>query len=100
YPRLREERFEDVRRFDFARRGHLAPRQIETAGNMARTQSRARLGGLATKPGRRARIKNLRRTGLACLPHIAGIGNGCAVEIRGEPVRRAPHWALFEAPPF
>ena len=88
---LREERFDFVRRFDLALRDHLAPRQIETAGNMARAQSGARLGGLAAKPRRGARIENLRRTGFACLPHLFGIGDGGAVEIHGEPAGQGLH---------
>src|ERR1700730_14118866 len=100
HPSLRHEGLDFVVRFNLAGLDHLAPRQVETAGNMARAQSGTRLGFHASESRGRSGIEDLGRTGFACPLHRFGTGNGGAVEIHGVGPRHAPHKSLFDRAPL
>jgi len=98
-PACAEERFEDVRRFDFAAAATSAPRQIETAGIwLSAIRGAARRRRHENRPPRAHQESAPNRSRLPSAHRR--LRQRLRVEIRGEPARCAVHWALFEAPPF
>src|SRR5579875_979764 len=91
-----KEHFDFFHWFDFSICDHLAPRQIETAGNMTRPQSWARLWSRTAEPRSCSRIDDLRRSGFARHAHMAGIGDGGGIEIDREVPGLALHRSALD----